>query len=403
MSLVTKNCAGCDSYSFTRILDLGDVPLADAFPLVPGWSQRRFPLGLEICDVCNLIRQIGDVPGDLLFGSDYAFFTGSSPALVKHFSEYATWVHQKFPDEVEQGVLEIACNDGTLLQHFQNVMHVGIDPAGPPTTVARRKGLHVKTEPFTTATASKLFNFGVVIANNVLAHVEDPMDFLTGIERVLSPNGVVIIEFQSALALVMDAAFDMVYHEHRHHFTLRTLKQMANSVGFAVQDARQVDTQGGSIRVVLKRQEETSAITARARYLLIQEDRMTATSELLLSLQERVRYQATAIGRLVMNELAQGRRVFGYGASAKATQILHYCGLTDAEVEAVVDTTAYKIGRYMPGTAIPVIGPDDDPAIFTKTYLLLVRNYLSAVVRREARKLDVGVRFIVPAPHPFII
>lgn len=395
------NCSnGCER-ALTQFLDLDETPLADSFYTnrQDALSAPRYPLGLLICLDCSLIHQTTRLDTGTLFGEEYAFFSGTSPALVRHFEDYAAWVLKSFPEEAARGVVEIACNDGTLLEQFpSDIYRFGVDPSGPPVAEARRKALPVIQAPFTNELAEALtvsHQPGVVIANNVIAHVPDPVDFLKGVETLIGSHGVAVLEFQSAGHLIADAAFGMVYHEHMHHFSLSSFARMVNRhTKMRLTVTQTQATQGGSYRVVLRpgRHEMASVWS----YL-------DATPPALLgdvlNFQRRVDFAADELHRLVGAARDRGREVRGWGAPAKSATTLAYTGLHH-EMTVLEDPDPFKVGKFAAGSGLPVVAPP--PVADPKepvSYLVLANNYLS----RATAQLAWGRELIVPAARPFVL
>jgi SAM-dependent methyltransferase len=385
------------------VLDLGSSPLADSFPATTeiADSQPRYPLKVAVCSACWLVQlmDVELISDPLLFGEDYAFFSGTSPVLVEHFGKYATWAHREFFDQCRRGVVEIGCNDGTLLRNFQRAGHpcLGIDPAGPPTSRAIERGLDVRAEPFTFELAKQLpvERGGLVIANNVLAHVLDPDDFMRGVVELIGADGVAVFEVQYLADLLAGRQFDLVYHEHRSFFSwssLRALLARHELVG----EPHHVDTQGGSLRVVVR---AATAVTAPFLDPVWESEGWLRRPDPYRCMQGYADHLRAELVEMVDAE-TKHRMVAGYGAAAKASTLLHFAGLTKA-LDYVVDTTPAKIGRFMPGTQIPVISPaQEQDRRRADTYVCLVANYLPAVLRREREFLADGGHMIVPTPRP---
>lgn len=386
------------------VLDLPSTPLADQFlttafnPDVP-----VYPLGLNHCSTCTMVENVTFVDDEILFGNDYAFFSGSSPALINHFGLYADWIKETFPDQLRHGIIEIASNDGTLLNHFKDVPHIGVDPALPPAQVALQNGLNVTTDKFTMKLAVNLPTNQVVVANNVVAHVANLTDFLAGVSYVVGETGRAIFEFQYLPDLLLGNQFDLIYHEHRRFLSLTALHHALRSHGLSIIDATLVPTQGGSVRVVLAPTYMKIKRSQRASALIAGEYALYETST-FVNFASRVA-QITARLQLMIEELAvDGYDIALYGAPAKATTLIHAAGIAEL-LHYAVDLTPYKIGKYMPGTDIPVVSPDDEVHRADKAdvYLLGVPNYLGSVIRRERAFLVRGGKFLVPLPKPVII
>ena len=383
-------CRGCGSTNLRTFLNLGSTPLADAFPVTPDEPQPRYPLGLTLCVHCWLVQNSETVPDSELWTEDYGFYTGASPSSIAYFEDYAAWVRERCPDPAF--VVEIASNDGTLLRHFREARVLGVEPAG---NVARASGLPVIIAPFGRAVARGIEEpADLILANNVIAHVDDLQDFVGGIAELLAPDGIAVIEFQYVADLLLGNQFDHVYHEHRSFFSLRSLSGVVARHGLRVAEAIRTPAQGGSLRVVVRHGDDQSVEPPELNYA---ESwlRHWSTYE---TFEGRVLQVRDRIRALVRAEREAGRRVAGYAASAKSATLLNYCDLGPDDIVAVVDKTPSKIGRFTPGTGIPIVEQTD-----ADTYLLLAWNYLPGVIRRERSFLDHGGRIIVPIPVPMVL
>lgn len=406
-------CGACHSSDLIVILDLGSTPLADYFPSEPNQPLNTYRLELALCGTCGLAQLMEVVPDKELFGSDYSFFSGTSPSLVKHFREFARWATRKFPEQVARGVTEIACNDGTLLGMFPFGSPMeGIDPSGPPMDKLRETlpSVVAFNEPFTSTLAEQLdLRGGLVIANNVMAHVTDLDDFVKGIATLVGDKGVFVGEFQYLSDLLTGNAFDMIYHEHRYYLSLSVIENLFWRNGLLITEAMHIDTQGGSLRIVAHSQsgrglfgnKSVRDICSRenfARYDRRYYDRRYA------DLQGRVDYLARRIHDVVEQHSNRGT-VAGYAASAKSTTLLNYCGIDRNMLDYVVDTTPHKFNKFTPGTNIPILSTAQERVLHGEpdAYLLLASNYLGGVIRREFARNGNCPKLIVPLPAPVVI
>jgi methylation protein EvaC len=391
-------CAGCDG-PLEDFLDLGTSPLADRFPADPGDPETWYPLQVAVCPACWLVQLREVVPDEDLYGADYGFSTGTSPSSAAYFKGWAGWALDRFPG-ARWLTVEIACNDGTLLRHFAEVgcPVLGVDPAGPSAQAA----VHVPviTEPFTAKLGAELAELhgpaGLVIACNVAAHVADPHDFLTGIAGLLHPDGRAVAEFQYLGDLIAGGQYDHMYHEHRFFYSLRSFTGLARRAGLAVTSWERTPAQGGSLRVVLRKD------TGGAEPAQAQGENWLRRPGTYTEFAGRVAYSRTRLLELLDAELGAGRTVAGFAASAKSATLLNYCGIGPDRVAWIEDTTPAKQGRYTPGSHIPVVAPGariPPPDVF----LLTAWNYLPGVIRREKAFLDGGGRFLVPGALPVII
>jgi hypothetical protein len=397
-------CGGCGGPNLQPFLDLGTSPLADNFPATPDEPEKRYPLRVAVCTSCWLAQLLDVVPDDELYGKEYGFYSSTSPSIVEYDRQFAAWSLERFPDEIKRGVVEIACNDGSLLQHFAatGVPAIGIEPAVGPAVHAERRGLRVKTYPFSRALARRLRDelrhpAGLVIAKNVAAHVADLPDFLAGIAHLIGDDGVAVVEVQNLADLLLGNQFDHVYHEHRFYFSLTSLGAACWRAGLNVVDVEHTPAQGGSLRVTLRRRQTPDSSRAWWRPA---EDWLRDIAA-YAALQGRVDGLCSQLSKLLLAERVAGRKVAGYAATAKSATLLNSCAIEPHWIDHVVDTTPAKIGRYTPGTHIPIVRPGDRP--LPDTYLLLAWNYLGDVLRRERAFVEAGGRFIVPIPVPVIL
>jgi len=389
-----------------RILSLHISPLADRFPTDPNARETFFPLDVFICRNCKLVQLVDIVDDKDLFGTDYAFYTGASPSSIRYFDDYAREMLTRFPDQAKFTV-EIASNDGTLLKHFQAARKsvLGIDPAVNVVEEAMRNGVPTDMSAFSYETARQTVkaqgNAGLILANNVLAHVDNLHDFMAGVEHLLAPDGVFVFEVQYLPHLLFKNAFDHVYHEHRSYFSFLPLIKLLDQFGLRAFDVKEADTQGGSIRVYVDRGQRP--VSMNVVQLIASEHSLGLTKmETYQGFQERVDEIKTKLVALLKRLKAEGKTIYGFGASAKGNTLLNYCGIGPDLLDCVVDLTPYKIGKYTPGTHIPVKSPDqiDKQPDY---YLVLVWNYLEGILDREQAFRKAGGKFIVPIPSPIVI
>lgn len=383
-----RECSACGTGELEVFLDLGTSPIADAYTSTPTEKSERYPLQVATCSKCRLAQLLEVVPDELLFGAGYSFYSSSSPPVVEYHAAYARDVLARFADRAARGVVEIACNDGDLLRHFGDYPAVGIDPAMGPAEAARARGLEVLIRPFGLQAAHDIRDHrgrqGLVFANHVLAHVADVADVLAGIRALLADDGVAMVEVQYLPDMLVNNAFDLVYHEHRQFFSLSSLEQAALRHGLHIADAELTDRQGGSLRVTLttrhRPNKRVDEIRASERWL----DSFAAYD----GMQGRAERIRTRINDL----LATHGPVVGYAAPAKATTLLNFCALTAETISYVADPATEKQGRYIPGTGIQIMAP---PERLDGTWLLLAWNYARQIIRSNP-----APRWIVPFPAP---
>lgn len=393
MAYVTRDCCASCMGSLKIVLDLGSSPLADHFPRTLEEGGPPYPLRMAACADCGLAQLLDLVDDHELFGSEYAFHTSGSPALISYYADWARWAIRSFQPKF---VLDIGCNDGTLLHNFRaaGCKVLGVDPAGPA-SVAVAAGIEVWRALWGTETAAALTErhgkADLITGINVVAHVVEPVLFLQGIADMLAPEGHAVLEFQDIEYLVAGCQLDHVYHEHRFFYGRHTFAELATKAGLSIVSVTPTPGQGGSLRVVM----EHLKPGGRDYQVFMGLGRMSQ----LAGLQDRAEFTR----RTLLRELDAARdrgSVAGYGATAKSATLLNYCGIGPQQLPYIEDTTRWKWGRLTPGTHIPIREPGErQPG----TFLLLAWNYLPQVLRRERRYLAEGGKFIVPIPVPVTI
>ena len=408
---VRNKCRICDSKKLVSFISLTKTPLADLFVKNPKNKEHKFPLDVYVCTKCFLVQLVNEVNSDLLFGNHYAFYTGSSPSSIGYFEDYANSIMARFSKESKKLIVEIASNDGTLLKFFIDKGHdvIGIDPAKNVTKEANANGIPTITDFFNTKSALKLASSrdkaGIIIANNVIAHVEDLHDFVRGVKELLHEDGVFIFECQYFPYLLFNNQFDNIYHEHRSFFSLNPLIFLLKKFNLEAFDVEEHDTQGGSIRLFVAHKGKRK-IEQRLKKAIYNEEKMKIRDlNTYLGFQARVNYVKLKLNQILEDLKKQNKKIAGYGASAKSNTLLNYCGIGTNYLDYIVDKTPYKFGLYSPGMHIPVISPEQEIKKYGRPdyYLLLVWNYAAGIIAREHEYIEKGGKFIIPIPTPHII
>lgn len=394
-------CGACAGSQLQVFLDLGKTPLANKFPATGDADETWYPLALGRCGNCGLVQNMEIIPDSEIYGDDYGFFSGGSQAQLDYHAHGAKLLLHRYREQAKRLTVEIACNDGSLLQHFANAQcpTIGIDPA-LPAKAAQAHGLPVIQAPFTAGLAREIRDdngpAGLIIAYNSMAHVGDLSDVLTGIWALLAPEGIAMVEVQYLGDLVAGGLFDQVYHEHRYFYSLTSFKHAAELHGLYVIDAELIELQGGGIRFTLSidpdiaQSKRMQQIQRREAWL-----NLDGTYEGIQGRIDRTRDHLLA---LLEAELDAHHTVAGYAAAAKATTILNFCGIGPDEIPFVIDTTPYKAGRFVPGVKIPIVAQGD-----SDVRLLLAGNYLGHVLRNDQAFLDRGGHWLVVVPMPVLI
>lgn len=403
--MIREQCANCGSRDLDPFLELGSTPLADAFMDKVDDDPGYYDLTLLVCHMCRLVQLRELVPDELLFNQDYMFYSSTSAPLRRYHQEYAADLIARFPEQGQKLTVEIASNDGSLLHHFADVGWpiLGIDPAGGPSQAARDNyGLEILTQPFNRAMVQDVCEgygqAGLVIANNVLAHVQDPNDFLSGVADLLAPDGMAVFEVQYLGDLLAGNMFDHVYHEHRFYYSINSLGELLNRAGLNIYSVRKTEPQGGSIRVTATKQ-----LTKNIPYQIMMETWLQDLAT-YASFQGRIRHVAKRLVSLFLQTKGQHGTAAGFGATAKSTTLLNFCGLGDDLIDYVVDTTPAKVGKWTPGTRIPIISPEQElERGYPDLYLLLAWNYLGSVLRKSDLSHYKSTKWLVPIPYPVVL
>ena len=356
-------CRHCGSPLNHQVIDLGHQPPSNAYLSAEQLDgpELTYPLRVLICKQCWLVQLPAHAAADTLFTPDYAYFSSTSSSWCAHAERFVAAAVKRLTLGPQSHVVELASNDGYLLQHVQKcgIPCLGIEPTQATAEAARAKGITTLERFFGLELAASLEPADLVVANNVLAHVPDINDFLSGIACLLKPSGLASIECPHLLKLLEGNQFDTIYHEHYSYLSLQVVERMAAVAGLALVDVEELPTHGGSLRLWLAPQaaghQPTPAVTA----LRAQEQAAGLESlEAWADFQRRAEAAKNGLLRFLLTEREAGRSVLGYGAAAKGNTLLNYAGVRSDLLAAVADRAASKQGRYLPGSHIPVINPE---------------------------------------------
>lgn len=394
------------------MLSLGQTPLANALLSEADHARPEptFPLDLAFCRRCSLVQILETVPPEQLF-RDYVYFSSYSDTMLRHANELAEQLIRDRHLGRDSLVIEAASNDGYLLKNYAaaGVPVLGIEPARNIAKVAREThGIPTREEFFTRDLARQLgmegFRADVFHAHNVLAHVPDLRGFLAGIRMILKPKGVAVIEVPYVKDMLDKHEFDTIYHEHLCYFSLTALDEAFQAAGLRIVDVKQLPIHGGSLRVYASPSDTVFASEPRVAALLDFE--MAWGVQSLQPYQDfatRVKHIKTTLVDLLMQLKGQGARIAAYGASAKGSTLLNYCGIGRDTLDFVADRSPVKQGRYTPGTHLCIESPAKLLETQSDYTLLLTWNFADEILAQQAEYRRRGGRFIIPVPEPRIV
>jgi SAM-dependent methyltransferase len=402
-----SRCRFCRTPLAHVFADLGMSPLANAYLTEEqlGNMERFYPLRALVCERCFLVQLEEFEPPETIF-SDYTYFSSYSTTWLEHSEAFAGNAISRFGLTPSSQVVEVASNDGYLLQYFaqRGIPVLGVEPAANVAEVAVEKGVPTVVEFFGRRSAWKLRKTraaDLLIANNVLAHVPDLNDFVGGLELLLAPGGVVTVEFPHLLPLVDEAQFDTIYHEHFSYFSFLSVQRVFAAHGLAIFDVEELPTHGGSLRVYAAHAgDETRRPTERVADLARrEEERGYGRLETYLDFGERVRALKRDVVTFFVESKTAGLSIAGYGAPAKGNTLLNYCGIGADFIDYTVDRNPHKQGRFLPGTHIPIRPPDEIARTKPDLLFILPWNWKDEVMEQMRGIRDWGGRFVVRSPE----
>ena len=402
-------CRSCGGQDLRVFLSLGNMPLSDGL-LAPDELEReepRYPLDVAFCPDCALAQILETVPPERLFGADYPYFSSFTDALLKHSAANVAARIEERRLDTGSLVIELASNDGYLLQYYRErgIPVLGIDPAPGPVAAARARGIETLEAFFGDELAKRLAAEGrradVIHANNVLAHVADTNGFVAGIGTLLKEDGVAVIEVPYVKELIDHGEFDTIYHEHLCYFSVTALARLFQRHGLTLNGVEPLTIHGGSLRLFVGKRERADRSVADH----LQAERRTGVDRLeyYAGFSERVgrirRELVALLGRLKR----EGARVAGYGAAAKGTILLNFAGIGREVLEFVADRNVHKQGRYIPGVRLPIVSPQRILEAQPDYLLILPWNFKEEIMQQQAEFQRRGGRFIVPVPAPLVL
>lgn len=401
-------CRFCNSTLEHTFVDLGMSPLCESYvkPEQQNQMEPFYPLHVYVCDRCFLVQLQEYVSPDNIF-SDYAYFSSYSDSWLQHAKAYTEKMVERFKLQGQSQVVEIASNDGYLLQYFvaQGVPVLGIEPAANVAEVAIKKGIPTTVKFFGQQTAREVAAEGnkadLLLGNNVLAHVPDINDFVKGMKILLNPEGVITMEFPHLMRLMEENQFDTIYHEHFSYLSLLTVEKIFAAHGLTIFDVEELSTHGGSLRIYACHYEDTSKpISQQVQELRAREEIAGFTNlEQYFSFSEKVKETKFKLLDFLITAKREGKSIAGYGAPGKGNTLLNYCGIRSDFIDYTVDRNPYKQGLLLPGTHIPIFHPDKIKETKPDYVLILPWNLKNEITAQMSYIRDWGGQFVVPIPE----
>ncbi len=405
-------CRHCGAPLTQSFCDLGLSPLANSYLSQDDLErpEKSYPLHVFVCGNCFLVQLLQFETPDAIF-SDYAYFSSFSTSWLDHARRYTDDVTARFGLTGASQVVEIASNDGYLLQYFmaKQIPVLGIEPAANVAAAAEAKGIPSLVRFFGTELAGELARDGrqadLLLGNNVLAHVPDLNDFVRGLKIALKPTGVITMEFPHLLRLMDENQFDTIYHEHFSYFSLLTVVRVFAAHGLRIFDVEQLPTHGGSLRIFATHLENGSHPTGPRVTTLLDEERSAGLDTLATyeRFGDRVKETKDKLLAFLRHAKAEGRKVVGYGAPAKGNTLLNYCGVGPDLIDYTVDLSPHKQGRFLPGSRLPIAAPSRIEETRPDYVLILPWNLQTEITKQMAHIREWGGQFVVPIPQVKVV
>jgi len=401
-------CRHCDAEVTLPFVDLGAAPPSNAYldAAALDLPETWYPLRVMVCERCWLVQTQDYAHADELFSPDYAYFSSFSTSWLAHSRHYTELMCARFGLGASSLVVEVAANDGYLLQYFQErgIANLGIEPTAATARAARERGIEVVEDFFGVRLAEALRSAGqaadLIAANNVLAHVPDINDFVRGFTILLEPHGVATFEFPHLLNLVREKQFDTIYHEHFSYLSLTAVKRIFEANGLSVFDVEELPTHGGSLRVYAQRSTGGArAVEARVPAMLAAEEAAGMRTKMFYAgFQAHAEEVKNEFLAFLVDAKRQGRRVAAYGAAAKGNTLLNYAGVRPDLIAFVADRNPAKQGKYMPGSRIPIVGEEEIRRVRPDYLIVLPWNLKAEIAAQLEYAREWGAAFVTAVP-----
>ncbi len=403
------NCRFCNAEISHLFVDLGMSPLANSFLSSDALNKMEpfYPLCTFVCKECLLV-QLEEFESPEHIFSNYAYFSSYSQTWLKHIEVFVDMTITKFRLNHNSRVVEIASNDGYLLQHFKkkNIPILGIEPADNVAKVAIEKGIPTIINFFGSDTAKELVSSDkqadLLIAVNVMPHVPNLNDFIDGMKILTKPNGIIAVQFSAyVLQLIQQNEFDTIYHEHFSYFSLLSLQKIFASHGLVIFDVEELSIHGGSLRIYARHAENNTFPVSQNTNNILQKEKTLGLDRMstYTNFQRQVNTAKLNIWNFFINAKKSGKKIVCYGAPAKGNTLLNYCGIGHDIIDYTVDISPHKQGKYLPGTHIPIMTPEKVSQSKPDYLVILAWNLKEEIMNQMSHIRDWGGKFVVLIPE----
>ena len=398
-------CRHCDFELTHEFVDLYNSPPSNSFLTKEQLDEPEilYPLKLFVCDNCFLVQIYEYKKSTEIFSSEYAYFSSFSSSWLEHSKKYFNKITNQLNLNKNSYVIEIASNDGYLLQYFkeEDIPCLGIEPTASTANAAREKGIDVLEEFFNANLAQNLKKADLIIGNNVLAHVPDINNFVAGLKIVLKPNGTITMEFPHLLNLIKFCQFDTIYHEHFSYLSLMTVQRIFCSHGLIIYNTEELPTHGGSLRIYATHSENTGFLIDNNIKDIIKREKNAGLNTVTgyHGFSENVQKIKWNFIDFLFKEKRKGMNIVAYGAAAKGNTFLNYCGIRSDIIDFVVDASPHKQGKYMPLSHIPIVTEDMLEKKKPDYIIVLPWNLRDEIVKQLSYTKAWGTKFITAIPE----
>ena len=406
-------CRFCNTPLRYLFLSLGSAPLSNSYLGAEDLQKMEpyYPLDVYVCENCLLVQLEEFEKARDIFHAGYAYFSSFSDSWLKHSERYVDMMVERFRLNEKKFVVEIASNDGYLLQYFKkyNIPMLGIEPATNTAHAAREKGIPTEITFFDHAYALKMRDKGqqadLIIGNNVLAHNPNLNDFVRGLKAALKPDGLITMEFPHLARLMEENQFDTIYHEHFSYFSFLAVERVFREHGLVLFDVEELPTHGGSLRIYAANSDDRSKpLSSRVAELKAREiGEGYGRIDYYATFSEKVQKVKRNLLQTLIGLKNEGKRIVGYGAPAKGNTLLNYCGIRTDFLDYTVDRSPHKQNCFLPGSRIPIKHPDQIRQDKPDYVLILPWNIKEEIMSQMKDIREWGGRFIIPIPHVHII